>query len=455
MLTAGLFGLLIKGLTTLVFVNRYIAGIVLRLIKGRKFDETIEGFEPTVEVVIPMFNEGSAIGETLASLLAQDYPADKLCVTIVDDRSTDDSYAHASRVARLSRGRIRVLRNRRNIGKRHSIIRAVRESEAEIIVSVDSDVVVEPSAIRELMRRFVNPQIAAVGGRIDVRNMNVNWLTRMQVVKYWYAYSFLKNLEWAFRRVMCLSGCLTAYRREVLVELEPVLMEREILGVPIKYGEDRFLTRKIVAAGYHTTMTNDAVCRTFVPTTLSGYFSQQLRWRRSNIVDYVGGMSHVWRLNPIIAVHFFSLFGLLVVYPALIVKSILSGTFLPVMVTHLFTAFGFGLIYRWYVRHEPKERRVSAMAFVPIALVLPIIYAWLTPVALFTLDSSSWETRNHDGADDEDATGGSPITELPTPLTSAKPQPSPFGLAAREATASAGRAAKSALAAAPAPQIIE
>ena len=47
-----------------------------------------------------------------------------------------------------------------------------------------------------------------------------NWLTRMQVVKYWYSYFFLKNLEWGFRRVMCLSGCLTAYRRSVLVELE-------------------------------------------------------------------------------------------------------------------------------------------------------------------------------------------------------------------------------------------
>ena len=41
-------------------------------------------------------------------------------------------------------------------------------------------------------------------------------------------------------------------------------------------------------------MTLDARCRTFVPTTLNGYFSQQLRWRRSNIVDYAGGFSHAF-----------------------------------------------------------------------------------------------------------------------------------------------------------------
>ncbi len=442
-MSAGLLPLLMKALTTLVFINRYVAGIALRLLKGRKFDETRDDFEPTVEVIIPMFNEGASIEESLVSLLAQDYPADKLRVTVVDDCSTDDSYAHAMQIARTAQGRIRVTRNPANLGKRHSIIRATRESSAEIIVSVDSDVIVDPSAIRQLMRRFVSPQIAAVGGRIEVRNMRDNWLTRMQVVKYWYAYSFLKNLEWAFRRIMCLSGCLTAYRRAVLVELEPVLLNREILGVPIKYGEDRFLTRKIVAAGYHTTMTNDAVCRTFVPTTLASYFSQQLRWRRSNIVDYVGGMSHVWRLNPIIAIHFFSLFGLLVAYPALIARSIVHGAFLPLLVSHVMGALSFGLIYRWYVREQPAAQRVSALAFVPIALVLPIIYAWLTPVALFTLDSSRWETRGHDGTTDAAAAAAADAdaarADADADEVAALPAPWPvhtFGLAARDASAS-------------------
>ena len=98
------------------------------------------------------------------------------------------------------------MRNRANVGKRRSINRAVREPTSEIIVSVDSDVVVEPDAIRELVRRFTEPRIAAVGGWVDIRNKHDNWLTRMQVVKYWYAYYVLKNLERAFSRVMCPVG---------------------------------------------------------------------------------------------------------------------------------------------------------------------------------------------------------------------------------------------------------
>src|SRR5262245_49474103 len=170
-------------LGVVIFINRYVAGIILRVIRARRWDETTDDFVPTVTAVIPMFNEGVAIKETLQSLLDSDYPRGKLDVICIDDCSSDDSYDHAREVARKSGGRLRVVRNRVNLGKRRSIIRAVRESEAsEIIVSVDSDVVVDRDAVRQLVRRFTDERIAAVGGWVDVRNKHQNWLTKMQVV---------------------------------------------------------------------------------------------------------------------------------------------------------------------------------------------------------------------------------------------------------------------------------
>jgi N-acetylglucosaminyltransferase len=100
----------------------------------------------------------------------------------------------------------------------------------------------------------------------------------MQTVKYWYAYCAMRNIEWAFQRMLCLSGCMTAYRRSVLLELEPVLERRALLGIPIKYGEDRFLTRQIVKAGYSTTFTLAAHCRTYVPTTLAMFTLDSANW---------------------------------------------------------------------------------------------------------------------------------------------------------------------------------
>src|SRR5262245_29823055 len=161
---------LVKLLALVVFINRYIAGVMLRVIRGKNWDKTRDDFEPTVTVVIPMFNEGEAIKETLHSLLASKYPREKLEIVVVDDCSTDNSYDLARDIARGSNGQLRVVRNRVNLGKRRSINRAVAASESEIIVSVDSDVVVDPNAVKELTRRFVDDRIAAVGGWVDVRN---------------------------------------------------------------------------------------------------------------------------------------------------------------------------------------------------------------------------------------------------------------------------------------------
>lgn len=390
-------------LVLLVFANRYILGSLLQRVRGSRFDEALtdeelEAWAPTVTIVVPMFNEGSGIYGTIESLLRQDYAADRLRIVVVDDCSTDDSYTWAQRASELAPAQIEVLRNPHNMGKRRGINRAVRGMTSELVVSVDSDVVAEPDAVRQLVRRFVNENIAAVGGRVQILNRHDNWLTRMQTIKYFFGYQYLKNLERACRSVMCLSGCLTAYRRSVLLELEPILEHRTVLGVPIKYGEDRFLTRQIVKAGYETVLTLDAVSYTVAPRSLDAYFSQQLRWRRSNLVDYLGGMSHVHAMDPLVAIHYFSIFALLLAYPAVILQSLLTGHFWDSTLLHVGVLTSFGILYRMHTRDLPEDEKVGALAFLAMGVVMPVTYLLLTPLALFTLDSGSWETRGHAAA---------------------------------------------------------
>ena len=383
----------------IVFLNRYVFGMWLVLARGNKLDETIEGYEPTIGVVVPLFNEGKSIYDTIISLVNLDYPKEKLEVTIVDDCSTDDSYEWACKAAR-EYPNVRVLKNPVNMGKRKGINHAVRESTAEIIVSVDSDVIVYPTALRELVRRFATPEIAAVGGRIHVSNPNENWLTRLQTIKYYFGQEHLKNLERGLRSVMCLSGCLTAYRRHVLIELEPILENRNLLGVPIKYGEDRFLTHQIVKRGYRTVMTMDAMCFTKAATTMNGYFNQQLRWKRSNIVDFIVGVGHAWKLHPLLCLQYLSMFMLLLIYPFVIITHITGGQFFELATFHLELIAMFGMIYYFApsVRRLPPWLRVHPIGFLPMAVLMPVAYLLLTPLGLFTLDSSSWETRGHQGA---------------------------------------------------------
>ena len=383
----------------IVFLNRYVFGFYLTLVRRGRVDETIDGFEPTVTIVVPLFNEGRSIYDTIISLVNVDYPRAKLSVTVVDDCSTDDSYEWAQKAAR-EHANVRVLRNPYNMGKRKGINHAVREATSEIIVSVDSDVIVHPRAVRELVARFVSPDIAAVGGRVHVSNPNENWLTKLQTIKYYFGQEHLKNLERGLRSVMCLSGCLTAYRRHVLLELEPILEDRNILGVPIKYGEDRFLTHQIVKHGYRTVMTMKAICFTKAATNLRGYFNQQLRWKRSNIVDFVVGIGHAWQLHPLLCLQYLSMLLLLLVYPFVIITHITRGDFFELAMFHVAIISVFSLVYYFApsVRALPPWLRVHPIAFLPMAVLMPVAYLLLTPLGLFTLDSSSWETRGHQGA---------------------------------------------------------
>jgi N-acetylglucosaminyltransferase len=383
----------------IVFLNRYVFGFYLTVVRSKKLDRRIEGYEPTITVVIPLFNEGKSIYDTIVSLVELDYPQGKLKVTVVDDCSTDDSYEWAEKAAKKYRN-VKVLKNPYNMGKRKGINHAVRESESEIIVSVDSDVIVFPSALRELVARFTEPAVAAVGGRVHVSNPNDNWLSKMQTIKYYYGQEHLKNLERSLDSVMCLSGCLTAYRRTVLMELEPILENRNLLGVPIKYGEDRFLTHQIVKHGYKTRMTMDAMCFTKAPTTLKGYFNQQLRWKRSNIVDYVVGVGHAWQLHPLLCLQYLSLLMLLLVYPFVIVTHVINHQFFSLAMFHVEVIALFGLVYYFApsVRKLPPWLRVHPLSFLPMAVLMPVAYLLLTPLGMFTLDSSSWETRGHGNA---------------------------------------------------------
>ena len=381
-----------------VFLNRYVFGLWLTRARRRRLDEKIEGYEPTVTVVIPMFNEGPSIYDTIKSLVNLDYPSDKLEVTVVDDCSTDNSYEHALRAARDFPG-VTVLKNPYNMGKRRGINHAVRESKAEIILSVDSDVIVFPTALRELVARFTSPQVAAVGGRVHVSNPNENWLTKLQTIKYYFGQEHLKNLERGLDSVMCLSGCLTAYRRSVLVELEPILEDRNILGVEIKYGEDRFLTHQIVKHGYKTRFTMAGFCFTKAPANLRGYFNQQLRWKRSNIVDFMLGLTHAWRMHPLLTLHYLSMLLLVLVYPFVIVTHVQDGKFFSLAAFHVVLIGGLSLVYHFSpsVRALPPWLRVHPLSFLPMAVLMPVAYLLLTPLGLFTLDSSSWETRGHQG----------------------------------------------------------
>ncbi len=381
-------------LVLIIFVNRYLFGSLARMLdpraqNGYGADPVIW---PTVSIVVPVYNEGDHVLKTAESFAGLDYPREKLEIVFVDDRSTDDTYQHLL-AAQVRWPWMRVIRNPRNMGKRLGIKNAVQQVDSEYVLSVDSDVIVDAKALRLLMRHLVSTGSDAVGGCVFVSNAHANWLTKMQAVKYWVGYQFLKNVENTFSHVMCLSGCLTLYKRDALLAVDEDVADRRFLGEEVKYGEDRYLTRKLVDRGFKTRLCFEAHCFTKAPATLSNYLSQQLRWRRSNLIDLLTALPHLNRFNPYVLVHYLSMGMLLMFYPLVLFAEFTRLGFVIPMILHGLLAAAFGVAYELHKHKLPEMARTDGVWFMAMAFVFPVLYLTMTPLGLATLATTSWETR--------------------------------------------------------------
>jgi glycosyltransferase involved in cell wall biosynthesis len=105
-----------------------------------------------IEVVIPAFNAGRFLRETLQSVAAQTVPPGR--VTVVDDRSTDDTVAVVAGCAAELAGRldIKVLTNTGPQGPSAARNTAIRQSTADWIALLDADDLLAPIHHESLLR---------------------------------------------------------------------------------------------------------------------------------------------------------------------------------------------------------------------------------------------------------------------------------------------------------------
>ncbi len=125
---------------------------------------------PFVSVVMPVRNEGAAIERSLTSVLAQDYPADRLEVLVADGRSTDDT---RERILRLATGRANVVLVD-NPGRivATGLNAALDLAKGEIVVRVDGHCEIAPDYVRRAVAHLADGELAGVGGPIETVGEN-------------------------------------------------------------------------------------------------------------------------------------------------------------------------------------------------------------------------------------------------------------------------------------------
>ena len=113
---------------------------------------------PLVSVIVPVRNERSTIERCLGALLAQDYPAERMEILVVDGESDDGTAAAIDASARQV-PRLRRLANPRRFAAPAMNV-GIEAARGEVIARVDGHAIVPPD--------FVSRSVAALGRRPDV-----------------------------------------------------------------------------------------------------------------------------------------------------------------------------------------------------------------------------------------------------------------------------------------------
>jgi cellulose synthase/poly-beta-1,6-N-acetylglucosamine synthase-like glycosyltransferase len=200
--------LLVASLALAVLVYTYAGYPVLIALLGRvrrlrtQLDPT---WTPTVTVCVAAYNVESTLEAKLASLVALDYPADKLDVLIYSDGSSDGTEAIAAAWAARD-ARVQLVRGPQRLGKPTALNRMAAQARGEVLLLTDARQPVDRGALRAMLTLLADPQVGCVTGNLQLQGQAGSGV-------YWRYENWIRRCEARFRSVVGMTGPLSALRR--------------------------------------------------------------------------------------------------------------------------------------------------------------------------------------------------------------------------------------------------
>jgi hyaluronan synthase len=377
-----------------------------------------------VSVIIPVYNQENLIEKVVKAVSSSSYR--NLEIVAVNDGSKDNTAKVLDTLAQKN-PRLRVI-HKPNGGKRTAVATGFYAARGDFVVLIDSDSIVDKYAIEEFMKVFAaNPKVGGIFGNGKVLNADKNFLTRCQDVWYDYSFNVCKSSESFFGTVLCLSGCLAAYRREAISKFVSIWANDKIqygddrnlttyaIATPWAKGqlaplkthmlasmasyddaEDRALTTQAIAVEWETVYAPTAVVYTDVPENMRTYIRQQTRWKKGYLRSTFFMSAFFWRKNPIMALLFYLEFMSVFIAPAIIFSIFIWG---PIVlhsylypVTYLAGQMLIGLVMGLdYKFRDPTAKHWTYKPIMNLmsALVLP----WVLFPAIWGFKKNGWLTR--------------------------------------------------------------
>jgi glycosyltransferase involved in cell wall biosynthesis len=200
---------------------------------------------PHVTITVPVYNAASSIRSTLDGILDLDYERDKLQVLVISDGSTDDT----DEIVRSLRSRgVELLRLPERRGKTVAENTALAAARGQILVNVDSTILLTPMSLKRLVRVFDDPTIGVASGR-DVSTGEAGREGTRAESDYVGYEMWIRDLETQLGSIVGASGCFYGARR--CIHAKPL---------PPELSWDFASALNARLQGYRSVSVNDAIC---------------------------------------------------------------------------------------------------------------------------------------------------------------------------------------------------
>jgi glycosyltransferase involved in cell wall biosynthesis len=312
-------------------------------------------FEPTVSIVVPVFNAEATVKDLLDSLYNVDYDINKLEIIIVDGGSTDKTRDIIERYpVNLFIQEKKGLNVARNIG--------IQNSSGEVILFTDSDCVVPKNWVKKVIKNFDSNEIGCVGG--SVSRYKDAFLSKyaddslLPVLRKFKNREILNNVKPPLNYP---AGCNMAFRRSALKVTKG--FDESIL---FPFEEDE-LVERVCLAGYKMVLDPDVKIKHKHRNSLKGLLKQTFSYGKGGAKLFrrkkSGDKLAFWNFLTLL---FFSIWAISVISSSFLALSVDSIFLFPLF---LITVIPFGLLILFYFLKAVRERDSSKILYPFIDLI--------------------------------------------------------------------------------------
>ncbi|HSJ68318.1 MAG TPA: glycosyltransferase [Anditalea sp.] len=373
---------------------------------------------PNITILVPAYNEGRFVYETLLSISQSHFPKSKIQLVAIDDGSKDDTWYWMQKAKEELGDFLSIYKQPENKGKRYALYRGFKMATGDVFVTIDSDSLITKNTLRNLVSPFVvDKNCGAVAGNVKIHNVKNAVIPKMLNVSFAFSFGFIRAAQSQMKTILCTPGALSAYRKEAVMNCLEDWINQTFMGVKTDIGEDRAMTNMILKQGYHTLFQSNAMVYTNIPETYKTLRRMFTRWERSNVRENImmskfafGKFRENSRLKPRLLLlnqwlTIVSAFPTLIVmilivigYPSLFI----SSTIVSVAIFSIIPALFYGIKYNFR----------KAFWIFSYNIFYSFSLFWITPYAILTASRRGWLTRELPNQDNEEPQVIVPIPEL-------------------------------------------